>query len=131
MNSTMHQTGLRDVQEIVSRVQLPGKDYRVGTMDDGYFVQITYWEPDIHTGEMDEQHGRKWYVSGWATESEVVQTCFAAAMASAEHQVREHFGYRPTADVPPRAIFGPHFSSEALYGICGKAENYDARDRPT
>lgn len=95
-----------------------------------WFVQIEYMEPDVRTGEMELQRGRKWIVSRYATESEVVQTCLTAALRSAEHQVREHFKYRPNAEASPKAIFGPHFHAAALWGICGKPESYDARIDP-
>jgi hypothetical protein len=155
-----------DVLAVVARVRFD-KKFRVGHMGDGFFVQIEYWETDVVTHEPALQRGRKWYVSTHATDSEIVQTMLTAALASAEHQVREHFFYagpcpkckgtgsvemldgglmpRPK-DVPlptapcdacegkgtgrPRAIYGPHFSADALYGICGKRANYDAREDP-
>jgi hypothetical protein len=116
--------------EAVVRCVVYEKQFRVGHMGDGFFVQITYDEPDIRSGEMAPQKGRKWYVSPFATDSEIVQTCLTAAIASAEHQVREHFGYRPEKGSPARLIYGPHFDADALWGICGKAANYDAREDP-
>jgi hypothetical protein len=121
---------ISDIVGIVDRCNFPGKKLRVGEMGEGYFVQIEYEERDVVTGEMALQRGRKWYVSPFATMSEIVQTCFAACLASAEHQVREHFTYRPEHEERPRAIFGPHFHSNVLYLICGKRVNYDARDNP-
>lgn len=119
-----------EVEAIVGRVRYEEKRFRVGVMGDGFFVQIEYDEPDIRTNEMALQRGRKWYVSSYATESEIVQTCLAAVLASAEHQAREHFGYVPAGEKRPRAIFSPHFATDALYSICGKADSYDARDDP-
>lgn len=117
---------INDVTEIVSRVHYE-KNFRVGTMGNGFFVQIEYEEPDIRTGEMELQRGRKWYVSAHATDSEIIQTCLTAALASAEHQVREHFGYLAPGTDKPKLIYGPHFAADALYGICGKEKSYDAR----
>lgn len=121
---------LERLRELLSRVHFPDKAFRAGPYGHGWFVQIEYLEDDVRTGESSTQRGRKWVVSRHATESEVVQTCLTACLASAEHQVREHFTYQPTAADRPRAIFGPHFSSRVLYGICGKRENYDAREDP-
>lgn len=115
--------------EIVGRVRFE-KQFRVGKLGDGFFVQIEYDEPDVITGDAAVQRGRKWYVSRFATESEVVQTMLRAAIDSAEHQVREHFFYRAKGAEKARAIYGPHFSADALYGICGTRENYDARADP-
>lgn len=121
---------LEGLEEILSRIHFPGKAFRAGEQGDGWFLQIEYLEDDVVTGESAMQRGRKWYVSRHATESEVVQSALVACLASAEHQVREHFTYQPTEDDKPRAIFGPHFSSAVLYSICGKRANYDARDDP-
>ena len=118
-----------DVEAVVARIAYD-KRFRVGVMGEGYFVQIQYDEPDIHTGNMELQRGRKWYVSPWATDSEIVQTCLTAALASAEHQVREHFGYRPFPNRPARAIYGPHFSADHLWDICSNPDSYDARADP-
>lgn len=120
---------LEDVQAVVDRVRFE-KDFRVGEQGEGFFVQIQYDEMDVITKEPAVQRGRKWYVSPWATDSEIVQTMLSAALASAEHQVREHFFYAPEPGMRARAIYGPHFSADVLYGICGKRENYDARDDP-
>jgi hypothetical protein len=118
------------LDDIVGRVEYEEKRFRTGVYGHGWFVQVEYTEPDVRTGEPALQRGRKWLVSRHATDSEVVQTCFAAVLASAEHQAREHFKYAPSRSERPRAIFGPHFSSDVLYGICGKRDNYDARDDP-
>lgn len=118
-----------DVLEIVGRVRFE-KQFRVGHMGDGFFVQIEYDEADVITGDAATQRGRKWYISPYATDSEIVQTMLRAAIDSAEHQVREHFFYKAPGGDKARAIFGPHFSSDALYSICGKRANYDAREDP-
>lgn len=115
-----------EVQAVVNRVHYE-KDYRVGIMGGGYYIQIEYDEPDIITGELEVQRGRKWYISPHATESEIVQTMLRAALDSAEHQVREHFGYIKAGETIPKLIYGPHFDKDALYDICGKAASYDAR----
>jgi hypothetical protein len=117
------------VREIVARVRYE-KRYRVGAMGDGFYVQIEYEEPDIRSGDLEVQRGRKWYVSAYATESEIIQTMLTAALASAEHQVREHFAYTPPGETKAKLIYGPHFHADALWGICGKASSYDAREDP-
>jgi hypothetical protein len=120
---------LHSLVELLERIEAPdAKSFRAGEMGDGFFVQLEYEEEDVVEGGMAVQRGRKWYVSRHATTSEVVQTCLAACLASAEHQVREHFKYRALGEVRGRAIFGPHFHSDVLYGICGVRANYDARE---
>ena len=109
---------LQDAEAILADVEMLGKSFAIGRMGDGYYIQIVYTEEDVITGEVAEQHGRKWYVSSWATRGEVVQTAFKAALTSAEHQVREWFRYKG------EAIFGPHHDLDALVEICreGKVE---------
>lgn len=120
---------IEDVRSVVARVRFD-KQFRVDYMGEGFMVQIEYDEPDVHTGDAAVQRGRKWYVSPYATDSEIVQTMLTAALASAEHQVREHFFYVPPGEKVARAIYGPHFSADSLYAICGKAEHQDARPDP-
>lgn len=119
-----------EVKRVMEHVTYEEKQFRVGVMGDGFFVQIEYMEPDVRTGEDALQRGRKWYVSPYATDSEIVQTMLTAALASAEHQCREHFRYSASPGGKSQAIFGPHFSVYALYSICGIGVSYDARDDP-
>lgn len=97
------------------------QDYRFEVrMDDQRpFLQLHYQEPDVRSGELEWQHSRKWLLSPWMTDSEVVQTALKAALTSAEHRTREHFRYRD------RAIFSPHWSVEWLWE---HAETAQARD---
>lgn len=80
-----------------------------GVMGDGFYVQLRYLEPDIETGDMEDQHSRKWYVSSHSVKSEVVQTVLKATLTSAEHMVREHFTFKG------ERIYGPHFDVDTLH----------------
>lgn len=100
------------LDEILADVHYADRRFITGPMGDGYYLQIAYTEADVETGQPQEHHGRKWYVSRHATRGEVVQTALKAALTSAEHQVREHFLYKG------RRIFGPHFDLDALVAIC-------------
>jgi hypothetical protein len=55
-----------------------------------------------------EWRGRKWRISRYSTEREVVGTAFAAVMAAIEHEHRESFKYQGAA------VFGPHIPLPAL-----------------
>ena len=77
-------------------------------MGDGFFIQLRYLEKDIETGDLQDQHGRKWYVSKHSVKSEVVQTILKACLTSAEHMIREHFTYKE------ERIYGPHFDVDEL-----------------
>lgn len=101
-----------ELHEILGHIEVEHYEYHLGNMGDGWYIQIRYTEPDIHSGEMEDQHGRKWYISQYATRSEVVQTAFKALVTSLEHQAREHFLYRG------ERVFGPHFDVDALHTLC-------------
>lgn len=107
---------VEQVQEIVNNIKLEGpyddKWFHVSDMADFTdspaqatgipYIQVQYMEPDIYTGEPALQRARVWPVIPGSSESQVVQICFGAALASAEHQVREFFTYEGAR------VFGPH-----------------------
>jgi hypothetical protein len=85
----------------------------------GFFIQIEYDEVDIEdpSGPMQRQQGRKWFVSEFASESEVIQTMLKAALASAEHRTREWFL------VDGKRIYGPHLDANELSAMLGAKED--------
>ncbi len=94
---------VQDVERILTGVRYSDWTFVTGHMGDGSFLQCAF-----HNGQ---QHGRKWYVSTYATRSEVVQTAFKAVLTALEHEAREEFTYRG------EAIFGPHFNVDALHDL--------------
>ncbi len=81
------------------------------------YLQARYSEPDVHTGVMGVQHTRRWFLSPYMSKSEVVQTAFKLVITSMEHRAREWFQYRG------RAVFGPHFNVDVLWGACEAQED--------
>jgi hypothetical protein len=75
---------------------IKGAILRHGVMGDGFYVQIRF------PAEAPYDGCRKWYVSSHATESEVVQTVFLAALIAQEHELRENFKFMG------KDIFNPH-----------------------
>lgn len=65
--------------------------------------------------------GRKWYLSPHMTDSEVVQTAFAAVMAAMEHEVREKFRF---GNASP---FNPHFHVDDLAHLDTVIQSRDIR----
>ena len=66
-----------------------------------------------------KQHGRKWLMSKWMKENEVIQTGLAAALMSSEHQVRKNFHYQN------KRLFGPHFNMNKLKEAVILSRNLD------
>lgn len=64
-------------------------DKPVGTEKDvvGAFIQFARYDQR----EKDIQKGRKWYISQYATEDEVIRTCLLAVKTFEEHEVLERF----------------------------------------
>lgn len=74
-------------------------------------LSASFEAPNNVTGAMETQRTRKWYISPYATPSEVVQTCLKMVLTSIEHEAREQFkvqGLRP---------FDPHHDITALLGV--------------
>jgi hypothetical protein len=76
------------------------------------YLQATYVEADIVSGNPQTQHTRKWQISPHMTKSEIVQTAFKCCLTSMEHRAREHFRYKGAA------VYGPHFDVDALRMLC-------------
>lgn len=74
----------------------------------GFLIWVEFVAKDFKTNQQTVVTGRKWYLSRWATKSEVVQTCLLAVLVAIEHEVREEFSYQD------KSIFGPHFDVDAL-----------------
>jgi hypothetical protein len=72
------------------------------------YVKWTFEAPDLHTGEPELQHCRKWQLSYYMTSSEVVRTVWKAALAAEEHEAAEAFTYKGAR------IYHPHADLEAL-----------------
>lgn len=109
-----------EVRAIVENVKFMDRTFRLGPMGHGYFLQVEYMEADIDTGVVEKQRARKWYVSPFSTETEVVETAFKACRVSMEHVLKEHFTYRG------RRVYSPHFEVGARIEMCD-AKRFDGR----
>jgi hypothetical protein len=77
------------------------------------YLQITFLGPDVdkpHAGAI-QQKCRKWFLSPYMTETELVRTAYKAVEAAVIHEAQEEFRYKD------RAIFSPHTSIESLLYI--------------
>lgn len=75
------------------------------------FLQVTYTTPCNKTGDIQNWHGRKWYLSDYMTEDEVVKTSYAAYKAVIEHEIMETFL------VDGIVLFNPHINYKELLKI--------------
>lgn len=73
------------------------------------------------TGEPYAWKGRKWMISEWMTETEVVNTCLKAVLAAAEHEIRERFHYQGVS------LYNPHIKVQDLIEL-RQSKQLDGRD---
>ena len=109
------------LEDIVARVSFMDRRFRVLEKGDGFLLQLEYEEACVETGELRTQRARKWYVSPHATETEVVETLFAACQRSMLHVTAEHFTYQG------RRVFSPHFRIEDRLELAGPFGGFDKR----
>ena len=57
-----------------------------------YYLQVKYWDRCRKDSLIEKEwHGRKWYLSDYMTEDEIVKTAFTACKSAVEHEVMEGF----------------------------------------
>jgi hypothetical protein len=73
------------------------------------YVQIQFDAPDSFTGVVERQYCRKWKLSYYMTDSEIVRTVYKAIEAAVLHEMQEEFKFM---DEP---IFRPHYDVYELH----------------
>jgi hypothetical protein len=101
------------IRTALAQVEFPGYEFICRESAGRFYIQARFRAPHCQTGEVEVQHTRKWYVSKFATRSEIVQTALKLVLTSVEHEAREQFKYKG------RAVFGPHLAVDQLWGIAG------------
>lgn len=78
------------------------------------YIQVSYVSKCTKTNEVQEWKSRKWYLSDFMTEDEVVKTCYAACKAAVEHEIMEGF------KIDNKILFNPHVNYKELLKISSK-----------
>lgn len=112
-------TMIENVKRLLSRVTMScfGTDFKMriehdNEFDNGrIFIQVVYDAPCTKTGEVQEWHGRKWYLSKHMTEDEIIKTAYVAFEAAVKHEIMEGFKVAGTV------LFNPHVHYEALLAV--------------
>lgn len=103
---------VKDIFSILQQVSYPGLSFHLDKKAENVvLLQVIGYIPCTNSGEIQEQCGRKWYISPYMTDSEVVQTCFLAVKTFLLHEVHENFKYQG------QPIFRPHFDIDALWEL--------------
>lgn len=100
------------VESVVSRVSFRGWRFIVGELGDGFYVQAAFPAEDSdNPGVTTEQKGRKWYISRFALQDEIIKTCWVAVELALRHEALESF------HLDGVAIFHPHTVCDALLAM--------------
>ena len=110
---------IKHVKDITARISLSafGTDFSLRVEHDNQnpagriFLQVIYHAPCTKTGELQEWHGRKWYLSQHMTDDEIVKTAYAAFESAIKHEIMEGF------KVDGIVLFNPHVNFEVLLAV--------------
>lgn len=78
------------------------------------FLQVAFTAPCTKTGKIENWKGRKYYLSDYMTQDEIVKTAYVAFKSAVEHEAMEGF------KVDGKIVFNPHVNFEALLAITDK-----------
>ena len=95
-------------EAVLNRVTFPNMDFLLGRTGTRSFLQVQFYQKGSETGKIKEWRGRKWLLSMYMKESEIIQTALKAVLTAAEHEVRENF------KVDGVSIFDPHYDINKL-----------------
>lgn len=80
--------------------------------DPRLYIQLVYHAPDTKDlSKIKEYRGRKWYLSEYMPDDEIVKTCYLAFRTAVEHEVLEGF------KIDDKVLFNPHVNFEELLKI--------------
>lgn len=99
---------LTSLEELLGEIAYQDWALRCGEDESALWLQWTFVAPDNYSGAIEMQHGRKWRVSRYATDGEVVQTAFLAVLVAVEHEAREEFTYKGAM------LFNTHIDLDAM-----------------
>ena len=103
-----------EIETIISRVNFMDRTFRLMQKGDGYLVQMEYMESDVEKPGSPpiKQSTRKWYISPYMTESEIVESCWGMVCRSQIHVASEHFTYKG------RRVYSQHFDVNSRIEMC-------------
>jgi hypothetical protein len=78
------------------------------------FIQVIYDAPCTKTGNLEEWKGRKWYLTEFMLEDEIIKTAYVAFEAAVKHEIMEGFKF------DGQIVFNPHVSFRDLLTLTHK-----------
>ena len=111
---------LTEISDILNNIKYRDWQIVLGIKGDMMYLQVQFDGKCSVTGREERQYCRKWLVSPFMQENELVRTAFKAVEAAELHELEEHFRYKG------RSIYSPHFKVDALIELCDR-EAYEVR----
>lgn len=110
-----------ELEKVISYITY--KDWTISIRLDNNrpYIQISFQGRNIsrgiEVGPVVEQRCRKWMLSYYMTDTEIVKTVYKAVEAAVLHEMQEQFLF---LDAP---IYNPHIDVKELWSICYKTEH--------
>lgn len=97
---------LQAIQTLIQdRISFRDWQFKVAPVGDTLYVQVQFEDVDADTNILSQLQGRKWLLSPYMLDDEVVKTCYMAVMTALQHEAMESF------KLDGQAPFHPHHSA--------------------
>ncbi len=93
---------LHNIRTIVGVIEYKDWWFRVSDDPQDLWLQVCFNAPDTITGEIALQTCRKWRLSEWMTDTEIVDAAYLAIERAEIHEIKEHFKFDGVL------VFNPH-----------------------
>lgn len=94
-----------EIKSVINDIKYKDWNFNlINKMRNGYLLQVTFVANDIETGKLELQKCRKFYVSPYMEDSEIIRTAYLAVQQAEFHEMDENFKYKEIA------IFDPHLN---------------------
>jgi hypothetical protein len=113
-----------EFKQILSKITFRDWTLKAFQKEECYLLQWTFMEKDTTKPEDDtlyEQHCRKWYISQYSTQTEIIRTAWLAVQQAIIHEASESFLYNGVR------LFDPHTDYVSLSEYMAGATQ-DVRD---
>lgn len=109
-----------EIQSLLSQIEY--KDWDIVFREEGArpYLQIQFMAPDSFTGVVEKQYCRKWMLSRFMTDSEIVRTAYKAIEAAVIHEMQEDFRFMK------QPVYRPHMDIYAMLEL-SEAKRIDKR----
>jgi hypothetical protein len=110
---------LEFVKELVSHITMSvfGTNFKLLVCEDKVnvggriYLQVDYEAPCTKTNNLESWKGRKWYLSEFMTDDEIVKTAYCAFQSAVTHEIMEGFKFDNVI------VFNPHINFRELLKV--------------